>query len=78
MSELIGALKRKQWEAARALVTAEACREKDEDQRLPLHYALECKAPEDLTREIMAVYPEACREKNEDQMLPLHYALRQQ
>ena len=51
-----------------------AARKKDKSGRLPLHLALESKAPEATTKLLVDAFPEAAREKDKDGSLPLHLA----
>ena len=51
---------------------------KDNDIKLPLHYAAEKQAPLEVIKALVEAYPEGAKEKDEDQMLPLHYAAQAQ
>ena len=66
-----------QEEAVGAILVAfpEACREREPvHHRLPLHWALRKKVPDELTLQILRYYPEACQEKDLYERLPLHLA----
>jgi hypothetical protein len=69
-----------QEEAVGAILVAfpEACAEREPlHQRLPLHWALRKKVPDDLTLQILQYNPAACREKDLYERLPLHLAVRE-
>lgn len=47
---------------------------KDDEGRLPLHYACLKSAPEGVIKALLASYPKACLSKDDDGRLPIHHA----
>ena len=73
---LVHALMRKNWEAAEAMVTPEAAKQKDIMGRVPLCTAISYKAPEKLLASIISANPGAVRENDSFGDLPLQVALK--
>ena len=52
----------------------DSLKEKDNQEKLPLHYACENNAPPQVLEFMVQQYPDSVMEKDKDDLLPLHYA----